>query len=312
MGTRYKIIVCLVLTCTSCMSEVLEIENVQGTRIFIEGLLVQGADTTFIDILPAYPFNHKKKNTFENLYVELSINGNEVTVESADGKCWYSTARVSTGDHVSIKVRDSACEEAFAETVVPGKTGFDVHRSIQGGRIVNLFDLGTNNEEEVYYGILAQGNIVTSVFKDGTIQSVRKDKMNLSLKTYSPGETPISIDEEITGLSHTVVKQFHNGDFVVFKSSEANPQYVLETTFLRDRRSYISEKEYVDRTCEFKFDVLKLDESAYKYFNPQVNYNMLSAGLIPPFASSGNIYNGYGLFYAPMAASTGWLSNLSE
>ena len=82
-------------------------------------------------------------------------------------------------------------------------------------------------------------------------------------------------------------------------------ELVLSITHMENKYYSLLPIDTTIRRIQYKIDVLSIDDATYKYLNPKNDYFLLSAGLVPPFASTSNINGGYGMLGCIRISSTG-------
>lgn len=288
-----------------------------GGKLIVECFLGSETDTTYLKIFAARPANKPFiEESIDVKSVIMKVNGEECELYKKSGTgdiCYYSIRDLKKGDNVSLYVDAKGYPPVSSTTTLLNGPDFMIERALTNGRAVyKVFveaDLREGGNHYYGYRMLKKISYESVSWASGTPVYKTEEK-------YSVADFYVMKDfndtEEIPGYRNVMKVQVNNKPMVIAEAEKNSKVYELSFSlpYERDRYEYRSLTDTTVRKFQYNLEVFNIGRLAYNYLNPQVNFYLLSAGLVPPFLSMGNISGGYGVLGSFGRSSTGWMENI--
>lgn len=317
MMKRYIIILLTAFT-TGCSYEIeLPINSGEG-KLFVEAFPIAGNDTTYFNIYSSRPANTPKEKNGgapEITSINLTVNGEKCAVEKKeDGKRkYFSTRRLEKGDVLSFRIEAENFPPVTSTVTIPKGPDYKLERKLTNKGFVyhSLVFPDSSNDKEYHYGvrITRRFEVESASWDLGSrrYNKWHKDDVMFPKIIYS------SFGEKNEMLGFRSIKEMFVGGVysVIMENLEGvDNELVLSIPQVYNMYYSLSPIDTTIRRFQYKIDVLSIDDATYKYLNPKIDYFLMSAGLVPPFANTSNINGGYGMFGRIGISSTGWIENV--
>ncbi len=309
----------LLAVSVSC-ERIIKIPADKGDRLYIECFPSNDTDTTFIQVLGTVALDRNAvERDLVNLSVEMKVSGRQCvpTVLSIEGHkaLLYTLERVNIGDEVIVSASADGYSPVRAESVVPPAPEFELYREPVGNGYRLVFDTGSSAGKKHYYGVRIRG--IKSYGTEGLDPDdpayYMKEEMlhDIPMNCHTSAE---SEEDDLMNVKRVITIPINGSDMILFEDdggATGKFEAMLRAEYLWDREE-IHEGVIYMRRCRYQLDVFSISETAYRFINPQINYSLLGAGLIPPFVPSGNVSGGYGILGCMGKCSTDWMPNITE
>ncbi len=312
---RYILILTLFITACTYKIE-LPIDMMDG-KLFVEAFPIAGTDTTYFNICPTRPANlpRGKDSGYLNIIsINLTVNGEKCIVkkkESYNGK-YFSTRRFAKGDMLGISIEAKNYPPIASTLVIPEGPDYKLERRLETEGVHHRFIFpDSSNDKRYHYGvrIARRFNYEEVSWESGNAEYRRWQKY----ETLTPKIVYSSSGEKIDIPGYRDIQTIKLGGIstVIMGNIEGiDNELEILISHVNNRYDHRSQTDTLIRRIQYKIEVLSIDSDTYKYLNPQINYYLLSAGLVPPFTNTSNITGGYGMFGRIGISSTGWIDNI--
>ncbi|MDE5956409.1 MAG: DUF4249 domain-containing protein [Bacteroidales bacterium] len=288
-------------------------------RLYVECFPASGTDTTFVKIVATKPLCKDAQFTaLTGLEVDFYVNGVPCRLETcstgARKSVLYTVCQLTEGDEVSVSVAADGYPSVSSRSVVPGGPSFGLERELLGNNIRHRLSFVSPGDGcKHYYGAKIHGTLTynsVSWSSGAPEYAVTEIPRDLPLEAYNPS---VSFGDDIVGMKTIVTRDVNGGMMAIFEDGGAQYDKLdvfIDVPYLSDRYDFTSLTDTVVRRCHYNVEVFSIAPEAYRFLNPQINYSLLAAGLVPPFMSSGNIDGGYGMLSCMGRSDSGLLKNL--
>lgn len=322
MKKTYITILAMLLTAVSCVQTIEIPVDVRQGRLYVECLPCNDCDTTFIRLASALPINSTDKSkALDDIRIDFRVNGTQMDaaqLSEENGIYTYIVlGRLSQGDEITLVASAAGVPETTSSSVIPGGCeGLElVGREIHRGHLRHIFKIRRENNDGIkrYYGVSIEGK--TTYEKKyhkpeyGEDETVTKD----IVMTYEAQSSFVFQDDEIMNFK-TITQAWVNGrEIVIFEDDGGASKEITVTIDVphdEDMNIETGPEYTIYRHSEYNVSTYNIGKNGYKYINPQINYALLGAGLIPPFINYSNISGGYGVNEGMGKTESGWMTNV--
>lgn len=288
-------------------------------RLYVECFPASGADTSFVKIVATKPLRKGAvAGELTGLTVGFYVNGEPCSLElrslDAHKAVFYAVHQLEVNDEISVSASAEGYPSVCSVSVVPEGPSFGLERELLGNNIRHRLSFVSSGDGcKHYYGAKIHGTLTyNSVsWSSGTPEyAVTEIPRDLPLEAYN---TSVSFGDDIVGIKTIVTRDVNGGIMAIFEDGGAKSDKLdvfIDVPYLSDRYDFISLTDTVVRRCHYNVEVFSIAPETYRFLNPQINYSLLAAGLVPPFMSSGNIDGGYGMLSCMGRSDSGLLKNL--
>lgn len=309
----------LLMSIPQACEKIIEIPVGKDNRLYVECFPSNDTDTTFIQVSGTAALD---KNAVEldlkDLSVEMKIAGRPcaLAVRSIEGHkaVLYTLERADIGDEVVITASADGYSPVRAESVVPPAPEFELYREPVGTGYRLVFDTSASGGKKRYYGVRIHGKKYYGtefLSPDDPAYSMKVETLDVTMYCNTSVE---SAKDDAVNVKRVITVPINGSDMVIFEDDGGESgrfEAKIRTNYIGDREEFFDGVVYM-RRCRYKLEVFSISETAYRFLNPQINYSLLGAGLIPPFVPSGNASGGYGILGCMGKCSTDWMQNVQQ
>ena len=306
------------LAVTACEAEIDFPVKPDQSRIYLECFPSPGTDITYIMVQSAVPVHDYNRSTeLKNLDLDFKVNSisQKAGLVSTQENILYYGVRGSwtSGDEISITASAEGHPVATASSIIPEAPEYQMSRNLDGGSLNHVFTFKRDPSAhgKCYYGVSIKGITAREkrIFATGEKEILSEKEQEIK---YVGLHSSVESDDDLMGIE-TITEARANGiEMIVCEDDGVSEELKVTISILHweDRPDEWNQKFEIMRKSRYQLSVYKLNKAAYEYLNPQVNYPLLGAGLVSPFASLGNIKDGYGILDCMGKVETPWLENL--